>query len=132
MPTKQGTDIRALTDIEDPEQYSSGEENVALSQARRLLQPEGTNEKVGDPLQNDTINVREWLGSRPSAQQLDVREAEVVDVLTQDDRVAAVDVSVEFTNSAIEIAFSETVNGRENDLVLSIDKVTGAKLVSEG
>lgn len=131
MVSPQGTDIKALDDISDPEEYTTGEENVAYSQARRLLEPPDTNLRYGDDLENDTINLRDWIGKRPTAGDLFGLGQTIDDVLTRDERVQSVTASVEHTQSSIDVSFDETVNDKQATLVLSIDAASSATLITE-
>lgn len=132
MASKQGTDIRALDDIDDPEQYASGVENVALARARALLEPPNVGEMIGDPLENDTLNLRAWLGRRPSQSDMFSLEERVDDVLRNDDRIDELVSEVEFTERAISVAFEVTANDETVSYVLELDEVNGATLIPEG
>lgn len=132
MSTKQGTDIRALDDLHDPEQYTSGVENVAHARARAIMEPPNTNALYGDPLENDTLNIRAWLGKRPSATDLVTLEGEVDDVLRNDDRIDELTSSVAITDKAISVEFEVTANDETVPYVLTIDQVSGATLIPEG
>lgn len=120
----QGTDIKALDDITDPEEYTTGAENVAYAQARRLLEPPNTHELVGDLEPYDSIDIRAWLGKRPTAQGLANMEADAADVLNRDERAANVDVTVDFTGSNVSVSFSQDANDEEQRLVLDVNSVS--------
>lgn len=132
MATNQGTDLRALLDLHDPEQYTSGPENVAHSKMRSVFEEENTNATYGDPLGNDTIDIRKWMGARPSASQIATITDTVVDVLEEpDDRVADVTAVAELVGTKLRVGVEVATNNQTAELVRDIDTVTGAVLIPE-
>jgi hypothetical protein len=129
MAVDYGTDIAALTDLPDPEVLVSGETNAAYAEARRLLTPTGALEEVGETAPYDSMDVRDWLGQRLDATTLDDLQAQVSQVLVEDPRALAADVSVP-PLAAGALRISSQVEGTQGpfSFVLTVDGVTAMLL----
>lgn len=131
--TDYGVDVAALDDLPDPEVLASGELNVAYALGRRLLQPAGALEEIGDTAPYDSLDLRDWLGKRMSEADRADLEAQVVHVLSQDERVLTVAATVTLTAGAgttRKITVAVEVEGTDGpfSFVLSVDGVTATLL----
>jgi len=124
MAIDYGTDIAALDDLPDPEVLVSGERNAAYAQGRRLLTPTGALEAIGDAAPYDSIDLREQLGARMSEQDLLDLQAQVHQVLSQDERVIRVEAQLTDTGRALQVEARHEGTAGPFDLVISIDSVT--------
>lgn len=126
-----GTDIAAVDDLPDPEVLCSGEDNVVRALARRLLQPPGVMEEIGEPDPYDSIDLRDWQGRRLSDSDLRDLEAQATQVLAQDERVLSVEVSAAFAGRVLSLEANG--NGTEGPFafILSVDDVS-AKILQGG
>jgi hypothetical protein len=122
MSTDYGTDIRALDDLPDPEVLTSGEENAAYAEARRLITPDGVYEEIGDLTPYDCLDLRDWLGKRPTTNDKASLKSQATQVLTQDPRAAGADVDVSFVGEALEL--DAQIEGTDGpfSLVLAVDQ----------
>jgi hypothetical protein len=124
-----GVDVAALDDLPDPEVLVSGALNRAYALARRLLNPTGCLEEIGDFEAYDSIDVREWLGDRPNATTLRSRETQAAQVLGADPTVTSVDVTVTYLAGAVRIAVEAEGQDGPTAFVLTVDKVTASLLM---
>lgn len=129
MATDYGTDVRAADDLPDPEALASGETNVAHAITRRLLQDPSANEDVGDEEPYACLDLRDYLGKRVLPTERRDLEAACERCIAEDPRVETVSVSISFSGGVLTAAVSGTGTEGPFDLVLSVDAVTGARLV---
>lgn len=123
-----GTGIYALTDRPDPEVRCSGNTLVAVRLARRLLTPNGAFEAIGDTHPYESLNLRDWLGMRPTPDQVAELNSSMVQVLGTDERVSSVSAVATFAGGQLSVAVSgETAAGPFN-FVVELAQLTGARL----
>ena len=129
MATDYGVDVRAADDLPDPELLASGETNVAHALARRLLQDPSANEDVGEEEPYACLDLRDYLGKRITTQEQRDLEAACERCCSEDPRVETVTVSISFADRILTAEVSGTGTEGPFDLVISVDAVTGARLV---
>lgn len=103
MATDYGTDAAAFDTLPDPDVLVSGETNVAYALARRLITPDGALEEVGETEPYASLDVRECLGERMTAQDVQDLQRRITRCLTQDPRVLSIDVLVSFNAGVLNI-----------------------------
>jgi hypothetical protein len=128
MATDYGIDIKALSDLPDPEQLTSGDENVAYAQARRLLTPDGAHEDIGDDSPYESIDLRAYLGRRMSAADRADLSASVPRILSGDPRVRRATATVTTAGSSLTVESRSIGDEGPFGLVLSVDSVDSAAL----
>jgi hypothetical protein len=123
-----GVDVKALSDLPDPEEIATGDENVAHALGRLLLQPDTALDEIGDNEDCDSVDLRDYLGESMSAEDVRQLEARIVKILSRDPRVETVEVSVTLT--AGELSVEVDGNGTEGpfSLVLTVDEVSASIL----
>lgn len=130
MATDYGTDIQAIADLPDPELLCSGETNRACAIARRLLTPYGALEEIGEEAEYRSIDLRDCLGRRYTADELRALEAEVEAVIADDPTVVSARVTLSFGANTLTVAVAAEGAEGPFDLVLSIDDVNATVLRS--
>jgi hypothetical protein len=131
MATDLGTDVAAASDWPDPEELVAGEDNVAYALARRLLQPAGVMEEIGETETYDCIDVRDWLATRTSgtgSQELSDLEAQATQVLLSDPRVASVTASATFDAGRLSLLVEGAGAEGPFKFILSVDQLSAAAL----
>jgi hypothetical protein len=128
MATDYGVDVAALDDLPDPEVLVEGDDNLALAQGRRLLQPADAFDEIGETAQYDCLDLRDFLGRRLSVDEQEELEADVDRVLNSDPRVRAAEGNVELAGGALKV--DAATQGRDGafNLVLTVDKVSASLL----
>jgi hypothetical protein len=126
--TDYGTDIAALDDLQDPEVLVSGDFAVAYALARRWLTPYGALAEIGETVDYDSIDVRDWLGQRVDQASLEDLEKQAGQVLLQDPRVLSVDVTVQYSNATIILTGNVIGTNGPFRMVLSVDGVSASLL----
>jgi hypothetical protein len=101
-----GIDVQAITDLPDPEVLCSENACAAYQCARRLTTPSGAMQDIGEVVQYDSIDVRDWLGARfnltdPSV-QTDL-QTQATQVLLEDPFVVAAQVLVAFSAGVLSL-----------------------------
>lgn len=125
-----GTDVAALDDLPDPEVLVSGELNVAYAEARRMMTPDDAMEEIGDPEEYDSFDVRDNLGQRSDDTLIADVDSNATQVLSQDVRVLSASVDVTFNGGVLRTAAQVQGQNGPFSLVLSVDSVSAAKLVT--
>ena len=126
--TDYGTDVYAVDDLPDPDVLASGPLNRAAAMARRLLEPQGVNEEIGDDAPYYCLDVRDWLGARVSQEDIRNHEAEVLQVLSQDETVITVEAELVFVGRVITLAVRGEGDDAPFSFVLKVDDVSATLL----
>ncbi len=126
-----GTDVRALTDVDDPEVLVSGETNLAYALARRLLQDDTALGEIGDDEECDTLDLRDYLGDSVDAADLRALEARCTSILASDPRVESVTVLVSFSDGVLTVEVDVQGVDGPFSFVIKVDDVDVTVLVGE-
>ncbi len=130
MSVDYGIDIAALDDLPDPEQLVGGELNAAYACARRMLTPDDAMEEIGEPSEYDSFDMRDYLGSRADDSVTADVESNTEQVLPQDARVLSATASSTFVSGLLSTTVQANGQNGPFPLVLSVDGVSAAKLVT--
>lgn len=132
MPSVYGTDVRALTDLPDPEELCSGDENAAYAVARRHASGEGCMAEIGDDAPYDCFDVEDML-DRDSDDRTRAAVERRSGQVTEDDAFVESSTSVATLSDEGALELEVSAEGVEGPLrlVISVDKL-GITLLREG
>lgn len=125
-----GIGIYALTDRPDPEVRCSGTTLVSVRLARRLLTPNGAFLAIGDEEPYESLNLRDWLGLRPTADEVNALNAAMSQVLGSEERVTTVTATATFAAGVLSVAVSGTAAEGPFNFVVELSALTGARIRS--
>lgn len=123
-----GADLAALDDLPDPDQMVSQAADVGYSICRRLLQSQDAFAEIGDLEPYTCVDVRDWIGKRPSADEKRDLEATVARIAREDPRVDSATSSIVFGTSTIQVTISVVLADGPFSYVLTVDQVSAALL----
>ncbi len=124
MATDYGIGIAALTDRPDPEQRVSGLTHLEYRLARRLLCRNGALLAIGDAGAYDSLDLRDYLGTR-DAREIAQLGTLAQQVLSTDDEVETVSVTASFAGGVLSVAVSGTGADGPFAFVIDSSAVTG-------
>lgn len=128
MATDYGTDLAALDDLPLSDAYVSGADALVQALVHRLLTPEDGYGDCGDPDAFVSLDLREYLGARMSESDRRSLEARAATVLSQDDRVDSVTVSISVTAKEVVVEFSGEGTEGPFSHVLKLPPASSAEL----
>jgi len=123
-----GVGIYAITDRPDPEIRCSGKTLAAVRLARRLLTTNGAFTAIGDDEPYETLNLRDYLGLRPTQDDIAALNSAMVQVLGTDKRVVTVTASATFAAGLLSVLVSAELEDGPLDFVVELDALTGARI----
>lgn len=128
MATNYGIGIAAITDRPDPEVRVSGLLHVGHRLARRLFTPNGALLAIGDDAPYETLNLRDWIGARPTAAEVEQLNTAMAGILSADEAVETVTAAATFVGGLLSVAVEGTGAEGPFAFVITADAVTGAQI----
>jgi len=123
-----GIGIAATTDRPSPERLASGTTVLAYDLARSLLQENGAAQDIGDPVAYRTLNLRDWLGARPTDAEIQQLNRSMKQVLEQDERVDSVTAVATFSGGTLRVLVSGTGDVGPFQFIMSVLSVSSVTL----
>lgn len=123
-----GIGIYAITDRPDPETRVSGNTLVAVRLARRLLTTNGAFLAIGDEDAYESLNLRDYLGMRPTTDDIAALNSAMAQVLSTEERCSEVTASATFAAGHLAVAASGTAADGPFAFVIELSALTGARL----
>lgn len=128
MATDYGIGIAAITDRPDPEVRVSGLTHVGYRLARRLFTPNGALLAIGDDAPYETLNLRDWLGARPTVAEVEQLNTSMSSILSADEAVETVTAAATFVGGALSVSVNGTGADGPFAFVIAADAVTGVQI----